>query len=600
VFHISDLHMRSVDGPQGERVRLEAASRWRVLGDKWVANLAELRSDGVPFDLVVFTGDLGDRGHQTDYPRACELLKQTCAALHVPLDRLFVIPGNHDVDRTIQRAAWESLRLDVAKDPRAYSKWMTGEDRGTLRGDGRRDQILERQQAFWGAVVTELGQPALGPWHSPHGRLGYRQAVTLPGLSQPIQVIGLDTAWLAGDEHDGGELRLTEHQVTLLTTTEGGEPLPGFRLALMHHRLADLADAADARRLMADRVDVLLHGHQHEPAADVLQGPDHQLLVLATGCLYEGDEEYRYANTCQVIDLELDEQARPRGAQVRFRGWSTRGLFWGDDALLYESARGGHLRLDRGARGWRFDETGEMKHAHASSSPATPLSRSAASTQTQREFERAARQSFFSFEEALARSMPGSTGFVEVPTARIPVLVTNLAECRGEGMLWWTCNRGDLEVDRIERFGKVWLINRYEVSLNGAWILRAEPYWSVVVLRSEAMPSMGLRNDLTQVREGEYSRDYGAWFQGRYITANEYNDGYAEIDGDVVRLENADFRIRVLREWYFLLHPKMNALGPWSREADDLRVELGQLWQQRPPKCEDFEKVRALPKFKFY
>jgi AAA ATPase domain/Calcineurin-like phosphoesterase len=374
VFHLSDLHMRSVEGPQAERARLEAAFRWRVLGEKWAANLAELRRDGVPFDLVLFTGDLGDWGHPTDYPRACALLQQTCTALEVPLDRLFVIPGNHDVDRTIQRAAWKSLRRDVAKDPRAYSTWMAGEDRGALRGDRRRDQILERQQAFWGAVATELGRPTLGPWHSPHQRLGYRQAVTLPGLSQPIQVIGLDTAWLAGDEHDGGELRLTEHQVTLLTTTAGGEPLPGFRIALMHHRLADLADAADARRLMADRVDVLLHGHQHEPAAEVLQGPDHQLLVLATGCLYEGDEEHRYANTCQVIELELDELARPRRTQVRFRGWSARGQFWGDDALLYESARSGRLLLNRGARGWRFDEDGGVTHARVPNGDAPAVS----------------------------------------------------------------------------------------------------------------------------------------------------------------------------------------------------------------------------------
>jgi Calcineurin-like phosphoesterase len=258
------------------RGRRQSVRGWRRRsgGACWArsgaANLAELRRDGVPFDLVVFTGDLGDWGHPTDYPRACALLQQTCTALEVPLDRLFVIPGNHDVDRTIQRAAWKSLRREIAKDPRAYSTWMAGEERGALRGDRRRDQILERQQAFWGAVATELGRSALGPWHSPHQRLGYRQAVTLPGLSQPIQVIGLDTAWLAGDEHDGGELRLTEHQVTLLTTTEGGEPLPGFRIALMHHRLADLADAADARRPMADRVDVLLHGHQHELAAEVL------------------------------------------------------------------------------------------------------------------------------------------------------------------------------------------------------------------------------------------------------------------------------------------------------------------------------------------
>ncbi len=62
----------------------------------------------------------------------------------------------------------------------------------------------------------------------------------------------------------------------------------------------------------------------------------------------------------------LDEHARHRGAEVRFRGWSEPGMFWGDDALLYESARSGRLRLYRGARGWRFAGDGEMQQEHAS------------------------------------------------------------------------------------------------------------------------------------------------------------------------------------------------------------------------------------------
>jgi hypothetical protein len=70
----------------------------------------------------------------------------------------------------------------IVKDPRAYSKWMAGEDRGALRGDGRRDQIMEREQAFWAAVARDLGRAELGPGHSPHKRLGYRQTVMLPGL----------------------------------------------------------------------------------------------------------------------------------------------------------------------------------------------------------------------------------------------------------------------------------------------------------------------------------------------------------------------------------------------------------------------------------
>lgn len=33
-----------------------------VLGAKWTAKITEIRTDGTQFDLVVFTGDLGDWG----------------------------------------------------------------------------------------------------------------------------------------------------------------------------------------------------------------------------------------------------------------------------------------------------------------------------------------------------------------------------------------------------------------------------------------------------------------------------------------------------------------------------------------------------------
>ncbi len=383
VLHLSDLHMRTVEGPQAERARLEAASRWRVLGEKWTANLVELRRDGVPFDLVVFTGDLGDWGHSSDYPRALVFLKDTCAALNVPLDRLFVIPGNHDIARKTEAAAWKWVRKNIGDDPFGYSEWMAGLGPRKLHRNERRDKILERQREFWTAVATELGRPELLPHNSPHKRLGYRQAVPLPGLSQPIQVIGLDTSWLAGNDHDGGSLRLTTHQVSLLATDEGGAPLPGFRIALMHHGFADLADAADARMLLADRVDLLLHGHQHKATADVFQGPDQQLLVLATGCLYDGDKGHNYPNACQVIDLELDEHARPQGAEIRFRGWSERSLFWGDDALLYQRAREGRLLLGRGVRGWRFDEDDEEQRKRAPASDSAPTNEPSSASKTQ-------------------------------------------------------------------------------------------------------------------------------------------------------------------------------------------------------------------------
>jgi hypothetical protein len=100
-----------------------------------------------------------------------------------------------------------------------------------------------------------------------------------------------------------------------------------------------------------------LHGHQHEPAVEPWASPDHDLLVLAAGCLYEGDEHHRYANACQMIDLELDDGGRPERVALRFRGWAeSNGLFWGDDSLLYQSAQHGRLALRRQEHGWSVDD----------------------------------------------------------------------------------------------------------------------------------------------------------------------------------------------------------------------------------------------------
>ena len=139
----------------------------------------------------MFTGDLADWGHPTDYPGAIAFLKETCEALGVPIERLFVVPGNHDINRKIQPASWAWMRKNIGSDPRAYSEWLAGGDLPAFRRNRRCEQVLERQQAFWGAVTAELGRPELAPGRSPHGRLGYRQTLNLPGLTQPIHVIAL-------------------------------------------------------------------------------------------------------------------------------------------------------------------------------------------------------------------------------------------------------------------------------------------------------------------------------------------------------------------------------------------------------------------------
>lgn len=251
-----------------------------MIGSAWDDHLRELKADGIAVDLVVFTGDLGDWGHETDYAQGVAFLRRTCEALEVPLERLFVVPGNHDIARKTEEAAWRALREKMVHGGLAISEWMAGGRTPPELHDEWREALLHRQAAFWNAVTADLGRTELGPRNHRHKRLGYQAKVQLEGLRAPLWLIGLDTSWLAGDERDTGKLWLTEHQLGLHTADPEGAELPGFRLALMHHRFADLADGDLARRLLADRVDLLLHGHQHEPMAEPWTSPDHHLLVV--------------------------------------------------------------------------------------------------------------------------------------------------------------------------------------------------------------------------------------------------------------------------------------------------------------------------------
>ena len=179
-----------------------------------------------------------------------------------------------------------------------------------------------------------LRRPELLPKAAHHPRLGYR--VSLDRFPFPVHVIGLDSAWLAGEGVDASNLRLTDGQVGRLC-----DGLDGFRLALVHHPLTDLADGGQCRDLLARRVDLLLRGHLHEARASLWSEPGRELREMAAGCLYEHDT---YPNACQVIEVDLDKHGRPLlPYRILFRSWAGGGEFWFDDNSRYEGTVEGWL-----------------------------------------------------------------------------------------------------------------------------------------------------------------------------------------------------------------------------------------------------------------
>lgn len=338
ILHLSDLHDR------GPRER-EPWRRRRVLGEAWEQNLGELQQDG-PIDLVCMTGDVADWGQEQEYAAVTPFLETLLTRLTLQKERLFVIPGNHDIARNIAPDAWQTVRsrLEQGAEAQGFSRWMAGQAGPPLGIEAAwREQVLARQAAYRHWVQHTLGRPELAPEQSPHGALGYRATVRLPVYSFDVHILGLDTGWLAGDKADAGRLRLTEDQLMRLATQADGRPLAGLRLALMHHPFHDLADGSACRRLLAGHVDLVLRGHLHETELETWADPERQVRQLAAGCLYEGHQADQYPNACHVLTLTLDAQGQVVHTEVRLRAWSPRGGHWHDDDSLYRDSRQGRL-----------------------------------------------------------------------------------------------------------------------------------------------------------------------------------------------------------------------------------------------------------------
>jgi len=315
----------------------------------------------------VFTGDVAFSGQLDEYLEVMvrtrsdgtvmRWLDETLAAVGCNRDNFYVVPGNHDVARDVHASAWRTIReeWDKATGPRdeeTFVRWLV---RGGAapRGMGTelRERLLARTAAYRAWVSYGLGRSDLLPTAS-RSHLGYRITRRLDRRPFPVHLIGLDSAWLAGDEHDARKLRLTDEQILRLCTDDDGEQLPGLRIALVHHPLAELADGERARRLLQEYgVSLLLSGHRHDPEAREIATPDGRLHDLAVGCLYQHD---RYRNGVTAMTLELNDAGRVCRIKFRFRGWSDRG-HWHDDDSLYQGSERGCLVWPRVDNGGTYD-----------------------------------------------------------------------------------------------------------------------------------------------------------------------------------------------------------------------------------------------------
>lgn len=345
IIHLSDLHERValdwMDADRKDLIRREEASRCRVLGSNFLEILNNVGKQR-KINLICFTGDVADWGLKEEYQQATLFFSDILKTTGVAADHLFIVPGNHDVCRKVAEDSWQKLRHFGSRNQIELSEWMMARGHKCPQGADPtwREDILKRSNSFWQWVTNDLKRDILNPLNHQHTRLGYQIKLDDLGFPFDVHIIGLDSAWLAGEDDDRSYLQLTESQVDLLSHDKG-EPFHGFRVALVHHPLSDLLDETRSFNRLANMVDLLLHGHQHDEIIETQINPDRNLYCFAAGSLYEHE---KYLNSFHVIDIQLNELGNPLCFEIEFWGWSDK-EHWFRIGTFFKAASEGRYTL---------------------------------------------------------------------------------------------------------------------------------------------------------------------------------------------------------------------------------------------------------------
>jgi 3',5'-cyclic AMP phosphodiesterase CpdA len=247
-LHLSDLHARLQDDWDS-----------RQIADTLVKDLKSLQKDyGLRPDLVFFTGDAAFGAHKTEkmvdqYQKVKAFFDSVRRAFEpeIPIRDLYLIPGNHDVDRgeiTPDQTQWlrnPDRKLDeiIAAMRDGKKQWRTWMDR------------LSAYRNF----LTEYGLLHLQPEHSHQIWADAKQIGSLR-----VGIVGFNSAWSCADKRDkamlwcGGEWQLSQLKEQLGPVA--------FSFALIHHPgnwFTVQEDPAFLRRLR-QYFPLVLHGHEHQ------------------------------------------------------------------------------------------------------------------------------------------------------------------------------------------------------------------------------------------------------------------------------------------------------------------------------------------------
>jgi formylglycine-generating enzyme required for sulfatase activity/energy-coupling factor transporter ATP-binding protein EcfA2 len=282
LLHLSDLHIRD---------DAEQKTDCSMVLDPLLERLEADYKKGLQPELVLISGDIAFQGIKAEYELALPFLKDVLKVLGLDEDRLYLVPGNHDVQRKAYR-------------PRDIPAYETNREiNEELSDDGYRADLLKGMRDYF-AFIRE---------HFPHMKSGHGDLAPFVNRvksksGQYIGLVGLNSAWMhrtpKPGEDDKGRLAIGQYQIKSAFEELAGMGGTAATVALFHHPLSWLApmDRQVCEKYLNRTI--ALAGHLHEPGGGFFQGFSGQMVQIQAGGAYLGSDS-NWPSRYQYIGIDL-------------------------------------------------------------------------------------------------------------------------------------------------------------------------------------------------------------------------------------------------------------------------------------------------------
>jgi 3',5'-cyclic AMP phosphodiesterase CpdA len=331
-IHLSDLHMESAD----------SFNRKVVLDALW-KDIKRLIDGGLQPDFIAFTGDTAFHGLPEEYKLAQELFFEPLLAITtLPKDRLFVVPGNHDVNR--RRTELIGNPLPSLRSEDDIRKVLESDDKrevftSPLAGyRSFEDSYLDVNMGKTSLVSPSSNRIVVGEWK--------------------ISIVTLNSAWLsgfnrnaAGEIDDCAHLAIGELQVRNAFASDAETH---FHIVLVHHPFDWLLefDRFVVKELIARERSLVLHGHLHRPDAQLTSTLAGELITVPAGSVFDNRH---LPNAYNLVQVDL----KTGSGTIYFRRYNDRRGEWQKDLDSTGEVLDGRVQFKLPAS-WRLWQTGDV------------------------------------------------------------------------------------------------------------------------------------------------------------------------------------------------------------------------------------------------